>query len=123
MKNEKETLIRCTPKQAETATWAIDAMVDYVDEEDCDYSADELPRVDGTTLVLPVLGWACIDLLYRIEEQLSDVQAGEGLGNRAGLALGDKIRDAMRADANGSTVLAKHAADLDEIAKLNAGTA
>jgi hypothetical protein len=70
-----------------------------------------------------VLGWACIDLMYHIEEQLSDMAQAEGVGNRAGVALADKVREAMRADVDGAAVLAKHAADLRDIAGINAGGA
>jgi hypothetical protein len=115
--------IKCTPKQAKAAQWAIDAMTDYLSDDDCDYPEAELPRVDGRTLVLPVLGWACIDLMYHIEEQLSDMAQAEGVGNRAGVALADKVREAMRADVDGAAVLAKHAADLRDIAGINAGGA
>ena len=118
--NMAEARINLTAQQLSVAAWALDAMTDYVDDQDCDYTATELPRIERRSLVLPVVGsWALIDLLYRVEEQHGDMAEENGEDNRTGDNLGHKIRQLMAGDADGAAILAKHAADLREIARTN----
>lgn len=68
--------IKLTKGEAEWASWAIDPMEDFWNEQVEDGEVDEappLPRLEGSVLVLPDHADVIEDFLFRIEEQAPDM--------------------------------------------------
>jgi hypothetical protein len=65
--------LRLSPRQVDVVSWALDAMRDYVLEDDCDYAEADLPELVGAEL-RPGSPDALDDLLYRLEVQLASMK-------------------------------------------------
>jgi len=92
-----------TRVEREILEWAMDAMEDFwASDPDDDGIEHELPRLDHGKLVLPDDDDVIDDLLYRLEEQLSDMaeqeceqkRAARGAA-KAGRNLAEKVRLAV----------------------------
>jgi hypothetical protein len=82
-----------TAVQASLIDWAIGGMDDYAESEDNEgYGPEDVPRVEGLTVIFPTSNVEMIDdLLYRLEDQLPDVaDAADTAAERRGAIKGGK---------------------------------
>ena len=87
--------IKITKFQADAVEWALGAMDEYWDGSEHDGDAagpDDLPRLDGTTLLLSHRDDIAEDLAYRVGDQLVDMTRAEAGADISEAQAGGQIR-------------------------------
>ena len=92
--------INLTDKELVIAEWAIAPMEDFFEqlvEEGEIEKMPEMPKISGNTLLLPEDEGVIVDLLYRVEEQYTDmVYAEPGINKKKELNTAESLADKIK---------------------------